>query len=296
MKMNVSQLSKRDLERLSAYLDGVLNPKQAEQLEARLAHDRSLQTALDELREAAWLLRSLPEVEPPRRFSLTPEMVGHRPSRAYPAFKFATALLTAAFVFVLGFDVLGSTKGLADFATSGADHPSMEPAPLGLSAEREEAMAAEVVAEPVEEEAIVEPEEPAPEAFEPYFSTEDSQAITTDLPAMESPLPTQVNELAEGESDDSADLGEEQTGEVASNASGRGVQDEGAMPDSEDRDGATSPSEPSTAQKVSDGWQGDEYYEPETLKVEPIIVLEIGLAVTCIILALITLKLRKSTR
>src|SRR5512142_1611304 len=90
----------RDVELLSAYLDGQLNPSETSRLETRLSTDQNLRTALEELRGTRTLLRRLPQRRAPRSFRLTPKMAGIRPPepRAYPAFRFATAL--AAFLFV----------------------------------------------------------------------------------------------------------------------------------------------------------------------------------------------------
>src|SRR5512140_4189 len=90
----------RDVELLSAYLDGRLKPSDAARLEARLSADVNLKATLDDLRETRTLLRRLPQRRAPRNFWLTPKMAGVRPPqpRSYPVFRFATAL--AAFLFV----------------------------------------------------------------------------------------------------------------------------------------------------------------------------------------------------
>ena len=90
----------RDVELLSEYLDGRLSPSDAARLEARLASDASLKTALSDMRETRGLIRRLPQRRAPRNFRLTPKMAGVRPPtpRAYPAFRLATAL--AAFLFL----------------------------------------------------------------------------------------------------------------------------------------------------------------------------------------------------
>ncbi len=90
----------RDVELLSAYLDGRLNPSDAAHLEARLASDANLKATLEDLRHTRGVLRRLPQRRAPRNFRLTPKMAGIKPPepRAYPAFRFATAL--AAFLFL----------------------------------------------------------------------------------------------------------------------------------------------------------------------------------------------------
>ncbi|MEW6402612.1 MAG: hypothetical protein AB1649_12485 [Chloroflexota bacterium] len=84
----------RDIELLSAYLDGQLSPSESQRLESRVSSDPNLRAVLDDLREARSLLRQLPARKAPRNFTLTRQMVGLKPPvpRVYPAFRFATAL------------------------------------------------------------------------------------------------------------------------------------------------------------------------------------------------------------
>jgi anti-sigma factor RsiW len=99
--------SERDLERLSAFLDGQLPPGETAALEARLRQEAGLRETLNKLRQAKAALQSLPALRPPRSFTLTPEMAGVRPRRAgYPALRLATALATMAFLVVSGIDVV----------------------------------------------------------------------------------------------------------------------------------------------------------------------------------------------
>lgn len=86
----------RDVELLSAYLDGQLNPSDSARLESRLSSDPQLRAVMDDLRAARGLLRQLPQRRAPRNFTLTPRMTGLKTPepRAYPAFRLATALAT----------------------------------------------------------------------------------------------------------------------------------------------------------------------------------------------------------
>ncbi len=90
----------RDVEILSAYLDGQLDSNESARLESRLKSDESLRTVLDDLREARGILRQLPQRRAPRNFTLTPQMAGVKPPapRAYPAFRLATVLATLLFL------------------------------------------------------------------------------------------------------------------------------------------------------------------------------------------------------
>jgi hypothetical protein len=97
----------RDVEKLSAYLDGQLKPSELARLESRLKTEPELATILQDLRQTRRLLRQLPQRRAPRNFTLTPKMVGQRPPlpRTYPVFRFATVLATLLlfFTFVTNF-------------------------------------------------------------------------------------------------------------------------------------------------------------------------------------------------
>jgi anti-sigma factor RsiW len=101
-------MNQRDLEMLSAYLDGQLTPSDSARLEARLTSDRELVSTLDDLRAARTLLRKLPKRRAPRNFTLTRKMVGLNPPlpRAYPAFRFATTLATLLFFITFSVNAL----------------------------------------------------------------------------------------------------------------------------------------------------------------------------------------------
>ena len=70
-------LSDRDLETLSAFLDGEISGRDQERLEARLQSDEALRKYLEDLRRTRTAVRSLPVLRAPRNYYLTPEMVGH---------------------------------------------------------------------------------------------------------------------------------------------------------------------------------------------------------------------------
>ena len=145
-------ISSRDLERLSAYLDGTLSARETARLEARLRDDLVLRQELEELRETIRVVRSLPMVRTPRNFTLTPGMVGlkERP-RAYPVLQFATALATFIFLAVVGVDVLTSSLFLRGAAPAAIEQVAMEDA-------LPEANALKAMEEPVEGFAVEEAE------------------------------------------------------------------------------------------------------------------------------------------
>lgn len=105
MRINISN---RDWELLSAYMDGQLSSSKRVQLESRMQTNPELRAALDELTQTRAMLRSLPRLKAPHSFKLTPEMVGQRqPKHLYPFFQFASALSSLMLVLVLLSDFLG---------------------------------------------------------------------------------------------------------------------------------------------------------------------------------------------
>ncbi len=147
-----TQLSFRDVERLSAYLDGQLPQAEAARLRTRLESDPELAALLVELREARTVLRRTPQRRAPRNFTLTPRMAGIRPPvpRAVPALSWASVAAVLMFVFTLGGNLLTQIP-------LGASAPMMAAAPSGMGGAADEAYAAatEVATEaPVQENAI----------------------------------------------------------------------------------------------------------------------------------------------
>lgn len=102
-------MNRRDLELLSAYLDGELKPADSTRLETRLKTDLELVSALNDLRATRTLLRRLPSRKAPRNFTLTRKMVGLNPPlpRSYPAFRLATLVATLLLFFSFGVNFVG---------------------------------------------------------------------------------------------------------------------------------------------------------------------------------------------
>jgi anti-sigma factor RsiW len=110
----LNQLSTRDLELLSAYIDGELSARGIARLLPRLDREPGLKQALDEMKAVVQQLGSLPEAPLPRSFTLTPDVVRIRSRpRAYPVFQFATALAAIAFVALVGLDTVVGQFSLA---------------------------------------------------------------------------------------------------------------------------------------------------------------------------------------
>ncbi len=94
----------RDIELLSAYLDGQISPSERTRLEKRLQRDAGLRKALKDLSQTRAMLRRVPQRRAPRNFTLTPKMAGIRPPvpRLVPAFSWASAVAMLMFLFTLG--------------------------------------------------------------------------------------------------------------------------------------------------------------------------------------------------
>jgi hypothetical protein len=86
----------RDIEQLSAYLDGQLSPSDSARIESRISADSELASALRDLRSARGILRKLPPRKAPRNFTLTRKMIGLKPPlpRTFSFFRFSTAFAT----------------------------------------------------------------------------------------------------------------------------------------------------------------------------------------------------------
>lgn len=105
--VDLNKLRRRDLEQLSAYLDGELSENDARGVEARIETDSTFGFAFQELQNTRKLVSELPTVQPPRNFTLTPEMAGYRRGvNLFPVFRFATVIATVAFSVLLGADAL----------------------------------------------------------------------------------------------------------------------------------------------------------------------------------------------
>ncbi len=117
----------RDIENLSAYLDGDLSRSERTRLEMRIKSDPALAAALEELRQTRALLRRTPQRRAPRNFTLTPRMAGIRPPvpRLVPVLSWASAVAMALFIFTLG-------TGLVSQLASQSAAPMMAAAPRSL--------------------------------------------------------------------------------------------------------------------------------------------------------------------
>ncbi len=162
-------------DRLSAYIDGELDPPAAQRLESHLAECERCRLELEQLRATVSGLQDLPELEPPRTFTLSPERVAAPRPRlpAAPPLAFgariAAAGLAAALAAVLVVDLgdiggHGGTQGAAPQPTSArpADEGGMEAETGERFADEAEAPAAGGAEEPGMT-GVSEPPAPGPE-------------------------------------------------------------------------------------------------------------------------------------
>jgi anti-sigma factor RsiW len=161
--MTSAPISERDLERLSAHIDGQLSASETADLQARLAAEPELKQMLQELSWTATGLKNLPVHPAPRPYRLTPEMVGQAaPVGRLPALRLATAVVGLALVAVVGLDAIQATGGsrLAGLPMA-AQAPLAEDASQAAGAVGEAGAANSQLAEggQVDETPIVTPEE-----------------------------------------------------------------------------------------------------------------------------------------
>ena len=174
--MMTDSISRRDWQRLSAYIDGQLSAKESAFLATRLKNDPALQAALDDLKTLRGALRNLPQLRAPRNFTLTPQMARGRTPRAarlYPTFRLASVVLSLLFIFVL----LGNIFGMGRLT-------------IAPSAQELVAPAAEKMAEPVEMLA----EAPAAQAI-----TEGETGVAEDVESEPVAVPPEAESAAEAE-------------------------------------------------------------------------------------------------
>ncbi len=120
-------------DQLSAYIDGELKAPAAERLERHLADCGRCRAELEQLRATIGALRELPEAEPPRSFTLSPERVA-APRPALPAvpplafgMRIAATVVAAALAVVL----------VVDLGDIGGDGPTEEAAAPQAVSERQ---------------------------------------------------------------------------------------------------------------------------------------------------------------
>lgn len=183
------QLDARDLELLSAYIDGEITPAEQTMLENRLAQEPALRRELQTLRQTVSWIHALPPVTAPRNFTLTPEMVRTKPARilAFPTSAIVGTLSAVAAVMLVAAGLLlvmqpgSETPGTmlsreqAQVALAPTETATQKLAPteaLGDVVEEQEAPPAPIVA-PTEDDEIV---RGADDGDEDVYGAEDTGA------------------------------------------------------------------------------------------------------------------------
>ena len=110
----------RQRERLNAYLDNALSPRDRQALEQELSRNEALQAELASLRAIKNAVSQLPRVPVPRSFVLSPALVSQPVASArsplYPALRLATVLTAFLLVVLLLFDFVPQVGQSADVA------------------------------------------------------------------------------------------------------------------------------------------------------------------------------------
>jgi hypothetical protein len=126
------QLSPKDWQQISEYLDDQLTPKEKNRLEERIRISPELRNGLEELRHTRLILRSVPKRRAPHNFTLTPEMVRPRSiSRLFPVLSFSSGLATILIVVTLVFRLL---PGASPSSTAEVQRMAAPAAPFAASA------------------------------------------------------------------------------------------------------------------------------------------------------------------
>lgn len=141
------QLNDRDLELISAYIDGQLSADERCEVERRLDDEADLRLAYEELRATVQALRDLEPVRPPRSFTLDPAKVA--PQRRTAARLGWGRLLQVAGVFAA---VLVAAIGtLSVIGSLGGSAPAPASAPMVAAPTAEAPASAPMVAAPTAE-------------------------------------------------------------------------------------------------------------------------------------------------
>ncbi|MEW5869278.1 MAG: hypothetical protein AB1894_08390 [Chloroflexota bacterium] len=185
--MTTPQISSRDWEAMSAYLDGQLAQKERSRLEARLREDAALRSGMEELHRTRAVLRRQPGLRAPRNFTLTPQMAGLHAGRrttssAFATLRLASVLATIFFAIVFIGDL---TTGGMQPKTAVFSEALREPAPLvgGMGGGGPEDQGLPLLQEKAVEVAPTEEAKGTAMAFKLEVTPLPTQATETSLPA-----------------------------------------------------------------------------------------------------------------
>ncbi len=218
--------AEKDQEKLSAYLDNALTPRERTAFEEQLRSDSALQASLEQQRQIKQQISQLPRMRAPRNFTLDPALYGRpapqRAFRLYPIVRTATALAAIMLIFLFSVELFTSVSGGLDTAAnepvaSNGELAGVEDADraFGTAEEAELAVEGEMAAEePAEEVAEEEMEEAASEeAFEAETAVEEPAPPQEEMVEEEAELapPAAAAEEAGAESAAASSTGEATT-------------------------------------------------------------------------------------
>lgn len=118
-----------ELNTLSAYLDNALSAQDKAEFEQRLKREPALREQYENLRRTKIILGSLPRIQAPRNFTLTPEMVKVRRKKRQPLFtalRLASSLAAILLVVLFGVELI--IGGNFQDSSLTASEPMMEAA------------------------------------------------------------------------------------------------------------------------------------------------------------------------
>ena len=218
------QISPKDQELLSAFIDNELSSKQRRRLQARLERDPELNQALGEIQKTRKLLRSLPYLRAPRNFTLKPEMVGQPHvdrMKLFNTFRLLSAAASFLLILVLASDFFGfqgkfakpepvqqivAIHDIEEKEIHALEAPAMQ-TDLEITNEIEELPAEGRLVDP-EENVEAEDEPVEAESIEPdSYEVREAESMAADVASAEEPMPEEddvgssVGEVAGPEGD-----------------------------------------------------------------------------------------------
>ncbi len=177
----------RDIENLSAYIDGQLSESESKRLQARLESDAELDSVLSDIRSARNILKTLPKRKAPKNFTLTRKMVGLKPPlpKTYPLFRLATIFATLLFVASISVNALSPYVSFSapqfayGYGGGGGGAPAEEQSMMEAASAEEDTTAEEPLL-PTAETARTAEETPTPKETEPEAFAQDSAEALPD--------------------------------------------------------------------------------------------------------------------
>ena len=265
-------------EMLAAYIDDALSPTERRQFEVQLARDEALAAQVRQQRLIKQRLSTMPRRRVPRTFALDPAVYG-KPTpqplfRLYPALQAATVLAALMLMFLVGLEAFG---GAAQQATSEASVAMVEE-----SAETTSDITAQNAAPDEAELTVAESAAEEAPAEEAVAASAVADAQTADEAAPEEPVQGFAAPAAESEAVPTV-ASVPREGEAAAEL--RAAPAEGQLTQSTEAYAAT----------VEAPQAAETAVNPEPT-LSPLRGLQIGLALTFVILLILTLLVRQRVR